>query len=117
MEHAERGTFDFWYSLGLHAGKSGTVSDVLKGGVADKAGVGPGMKIVAVNGRGYTPDVLKAAVHGGAGSGPVTELIVENTGYYKILKLDYHGGERYPQLERVSGVPDRLDDVLKPEAK
>jgi predicted metalloprotease with PDZ domain len=117
MEDAERGTFDFWYSLGLHAGKSGTVSDVLKGGVADKAGVGPGMKIVAVNGRGYTPDVLKAAVHGGAGSGPVTELIVENTGYYKILKLDYHGGERYPQLERVSGVPDRLDDVLKPEAK
>jgi hypothetical protein len=34
-----------------------------------------------------------------------------------VIRLDYHGGERYPQLERVSGVSDRLDDILKPEAK
>ncbi len=117
MEDAQRGSFDFWYSLGLHVGKSGTVSDVLKGGVADKGGFGPGMKIVAVNGRAYTPDVLKAAVHDGKDSGPAVELIVENTGFYKVIRLDYHGGERYPQLERVSGVPDRLDDILKPAAK
>ena len=117
MANAQNGTFDFWYSLGLHAGKSGTVSDVLKGGVADKGGFGPGMKIVAVNGRAYSPDVLKAAVHDTKDSGPAVELIVENTGFYKVIRLDYHGGERYPQLERVSSVPDRLDDILKPEAK
>jgi len=117
MEDAQRETFNFWYSLGLHVGKSGTVSDVLKGGVADKGGFGPGMHILAVNGRAYTPDVLKAAVHDAKDSGPAIELIVQNTGYYKIIKLDYHGGERYPQLERVTGVPDRLNDILKPEAK
>jgi predicted metalloprotease with PDZ domain len=117
MADAQSETFDFWYSVGLHAGKSGTVSDVLKGGVADKSGIGPGMKIIAVNGRAYTPDVLKAAIHDAKDSGPALELIVENTGFYKVIKLDYHGGERYPQLERVSGVPDRLDDILKPEAK
>jgi predicted metalloprotease with PDZ domain len=117
MEDAERASFDFWYSLGLHAGKSGTVSDVLKGGVADKAGIGPGMKIIAVNGRAYTPDVLKAAIHDAKDSGPAVELIVENTGFFKVIRLDYHGGERYPQLERVSSVPDRLDDILKSEAK
>jgi predicted metalloprotease with PDZ domain len=117
MNDAQRGTIDFWYSLGLHAGKSGTVSDVLKGGVSDKGGLGPGMQILAVNGRAFTPDVLKAAVHDCAGSGPAVELIVENTGYYKVIRLDYHGGERYPQLERVAGVPDRLDDILKPQAK
>jgi predicted metalloprotease with PDZ domain len=117
MEDAQSGTFDFWYSLGLHAGKSGRVSDVLKGGVADKAALGPGMLIVAVNGRAYTPDVLKAAIHDAKDSGPALELIVENTGFYKVIRLDYHGGERYPQLERVSSVPDRLDDILKPEAK
>jgi hypothetical protein len=44
-------------------------------------------------------------------------LIVVNTGFYKVIRLDYHGGERYPQLERVSTVPDRLDDILKPQAK
>ena len=117
MANAQSGTFNFWYSLGLHVGKSGTVSDVLKGGVADKGGFGPGMKIVAVNGRAYSPDVLKAAVRDAKDSGPAVELIVENTGFYKVIRLDYHGGERYPQLERVSGVPDRLDDILKPEAK
>ncbi len=117
LEDAQSETFNFWYSLGLHVRKSGIVSDVLKGGVADKGGFGPGMKILAVNGRAFTPDVLKAAVHDSKDSGPAVELIVENTGYYKIIKLDYHGGERYPQLERVSGVPDRLDEILKPEAR
>jgi predicted metalloprotease with PDZ domain len=117
MADAQNETFNFWYSLGLHVGKSGTVSDVLKGGVADKGGFGPGMHILAVNGRAFTPDVLKAAAHDAKDSGPAIELIVQNTGYYKVIKLDYHGGERYPQLERVAGVPDRLDDILKPEAK
>ena len=117
MEDTQSGTFNFWYSLGLHVGKSGTVSDVLKGGVADKGGFGPGMKIVAVNGRAYSPDVLKAAICDAKDSGPAVELIVENTGFYKVIRLDYHCGERYPQLERVSGVPDRLGDILKPEAK
>jgi predicted metalloprotease with PDZ domain len=117
MVNQERGSIDFWYSLGLHVGKTGVVSDVLKGGISDKGGFGPGMHILAVNGRAYTPDVLKAAVRDGKGSGPAVELIVENTGYYKIIKLDYHDGERYPQLERVASVPDRLDDILKPAAK
>ncbi len=117
MANAESGTYDFWYSLGLHVGKSGRVSDVLKGGVSDKGGIGPGMQIIAVNGRAFTPDILKAAVRDAKDSGPAVELIVLNTGYYKVVRLDYHGGERYPQLERVSGVPDRMDDILKPEAK
>jgi predicted metalloprotease with PDZ domain len=117
MANAESGTYDFWYSLGLHVGKSGRVSDVLKGGVSDKGGIGPGMQVVAVNGRAFAPDILKAAVRDAKDSGPAVELIVLNTGYYKVVRLDYHGGERYPQLERVSGVPDRMDDILKPEAK
>ena len=96
------------------ADKTGNISDVLKGGVADKSGVGPSMKIVAVNGRAYSPDVLKAAVHDAAGSGPAIELIIQNTGYFKTVRLDYHGGERYPQLEKVAGASDRLDDILKP---
>ena len=117
MGNAESGTFNFWYSLGFYPDKTGNIADVLKGGVADKNGIGPAMKIVAVNGRAYSPDVLKAAVHDATGSGPAIELIVENTGYFKVIKLDYHGGERYPQLERVSGTPSYLDDILKPRAQ
>jgi predicted metalloprotease with PDZ domain len=117
LEDQQRESFNFWYSIGLHANKAGNIGDVLKGGVSDKAGVGPGMKIVAVNGRAYTPDVLKAAIHDAKDSGPAIELILLNTGYYKVVKLDYHDGERYPLLERVSSVPDRLDDILKPATK
>lgn len=117
MENDERGGVDFWYSLGLHIDKTGTISDVLKDGVAYKSGFGPGMHIVAANGRAYSSDVLKAAVRDGKGTGPAIELIVENTGFYRVIKVNYHDGERYPRLERISGTPDRLDDILKPEIK
>ncbi len=104
---------DFWYSLGMHVGKSGTVGDVLHFGLSDKAGIGPGMKLVAVNGRAYTVEVLRAAVRDAKTTRDPIELIVENTGFYKVVKLDWHGGERFPDLERVTGTPDRLNDILK----
>jgi predicted metalloprotease with PDZ domain len=114
MENTLTGTADFWSSLGLQVETAGAIDDVLKGGPADKAGLGPGMRLVAVNGRGFTPALLRAAIYDADGTGPEVELIVENAGYYKVLKVDYHGGERYPVLERVTGAPDRLDDILAP---
>jgi hypothetical protein len=33
------------------------------------------------------------------------------------VKLDYHGGERYPHLVREANVPDVLEEILKPMAK
>jgi hypothetical protein len=75
------------------------------------------MKVVAVNGRAFTPALMRQAIRDGRGAGPAVQAIVENTGYYKVLSLDYHGGERYPVLKRVDGTPDRIDDILKREAK
>ena len=114
MESSLTGTANFWSSVGLEVGSAGAIDDVLKGGPADKAGLGPGMRLVAVNGRRFTPELLSAAINDAEGTGPEVELIVENSGYYKVLKVDYHGGERYPVLERVNGAPDRLDDILAP---
>jgi predicted metalloprotease with PDZ domain len=105
------------YSLGLSVGSAGTVGDVIVGSVADKAGLAPGFQIIAVNGRAFTPTLLRAAIDDAKGSGPAINLIVENTGYFKTVSIDYHGGERYPQLERVDGVPDRLDTILEPLTK
>ena len=117
MATAQSGAVAAWYSLGLVVLADGAVVDVLVGGAADKAGFGPGMKIVAVNGRAFTGEVLTAAVRDAKDSQEPLEFIVENTGFYKVLKIDYHGGERYPALERVAGTPDRLDDILKPMTK
>ncbi len=41
---------------------------------------------------------------------------MSNTSYYKVLKIDYHGGQRYPYLEQVKGEKDVLDEILKPMA-
>ena len=117
MEEAQSGTVEFWYSLGLHVNAAGVVGDVLKGGVSDKAGIGPGMKVIAVNGRAYTPALLRQGVRDARGSGSAIEAIVENTGYFRVVHLEYHGGERYPVLKRVDDTPDRLGQILKPEAK
>jgi predicted metalloprotease with PDZ domain len=103
-----------WWSLGMDVGNTGRISDVLMGSPADKAGLGPGMTVVAVNWRQYSSALLTDAISGAKGSSVPIELIVANTSYYKIVRLDYHDGLRYPHLEREPGVPDRLDDILKP---
>ncbi|HEV2578611.1 MAG TPA: M61 family peptidase [Acidobacteriaceae bacterium] len=117
LEESQRNYIDTRYSLGMSVGTDDKVNDVIIGGLADKAGFGPGMQIIAVNGRGFAPLLLRAAIQKAQGSGPALEFIVENTNYYKIIRMDYHGGERYPQFQRVQGTPARLDDILQPMVK
>ncbi|MGA2965974.1 MAG: M61 family peptidase [Terriglobales bacterium] len=101
------------YSVGLLAGSDGVVRDTVEGMVAAKAGIGPGMKIVAVNGRKFSPDIWHDAVRSAkAGASPI-ELIVENTDYFRVVKLDYHGGEKYPHLVRDESKPDLLTEILR----
>lgn len=114
LTESETSGIDARYSLGLMADEKGQIGDVIIDSPAYKAGLAPGFTIVAINGRGYTTALLHAAIQEGKGNGATTELIVANTGYYKVVRLEYHGGERYPSLERVAGTPDRLDDILKP---
>ena len=114
---ANGGRLDTWYSLGLHISGSGGVIDAEMNGIGYKAGFGPGMKIIAVNGRAFSTPVLRSAIQDAKGSQTPLEFIVENTGFYRVLKVDYHEGERFPALERVSGSPDRLDEILKPLTK
>ena len=84
------------------------------GSVSDKAGLGPGMQVVAVNGRQFTPQILGDAITDSKGNTKPIDLIVVNTGYYKIVHLDYHDGLRFPHLERMDGTPDLLDEIVKP---
>jgi predicted metalloprotease with PDZ domain len=117
LAESEDSTMDARWSLGFTVNTSGAVGDVIMDSVAWKAGLAPGFQIVAINGRAFTTPLLHAAIRSAEGSGPPIELIVENTGYYKTLKLDYHDGEKYPQLERVPNTHDRLDDILEPMTK
>ncbi|HUH32167.1 MAG TPA: M61 family peptidase [Rhodanobacter sp.] len=111
---SRRSLTDLTYSLGLSVGKTGDVGDVLWDGPAFKAGVSPGMQVVAVNGKEYSGDNMKDAVTAASKdkSAPV-QLLVKNFDEYKTLNVDYHDGLKYPHLERVMGTADHLGALLK----
>ena len=56
MEEALARRANLTLTVGFTASDEGTVGDVIHGGPAYNAGIGPGMKIVAVNGAQYSPD-------------------------------------------------------------
>ncbi|MEJ2007549.1 MAG: M61 family peptidase [Acidobacteriota bacterium] len=102
------------YSIGLTLKDDGTVEDSIVTKPAYKAGISPGMKVIAVNGRQFTPQVLRLALKAGTTSSEPLRLLVVNDGYYKTCTIDYHGGEQFPHLIRDASKPDFLDQMLKP---
>jgi predicted metalloprotease with PDZ domain len=107
-----RNFVDTTFSLGLILGDDGSIADTIEGMPAAQSGIGPGMKLVAVNGRRFSSEVLRDALKAAkTGSAPI-ELLVENTDYYKTYKIDYHGGEKYPHLVRDESKPDLLSGIL-----
>ena len=104
---------DAAYSIGIDLRDDGTITDTIEGMPAALAGIGPGMKLIAVNGRQYSPEILRDALKAGKNNAAPLELLVENTEYYKTYKLDYHGGERYAHLVRDESKPDLLSEIFK----
>jgi predicted metalloprotease with PDZ domain len=117
-DRAEVGkVMDLSFSLGMVVkDEDGTVVDVNWEGPAQKAGITPSVKIVAVNNRQFSETVLREAVKDTAGSAKPVELLVRNGDYYEVHKVDYHGGERYPHLERDQSKPDLLTAIIAPKA-
>ena len=104
-------------SIGLIAQeKDGQVIDVVPDKPAHRAGVSPGMKIVAVNGRKFSPDVLRDAVAATKDGDGKVELLCENADFVRGHTLEYKGGRKYPRLERDETRPDLLTAILSPAA-
>src|SRR5262245_27681682 len=100
------------FSIGLILNPDGAIIDVLPDKPAAKAGIGPGMKVTAVNDRKYSSDVLREEIRDGANKGSL-ELLVANGKSFATYKLNYREGGKYPVLER-NGQPPLLDEILKP---
>jgi predicted metalloprotease with PDZ domain len=107
---------DLTASVGLLLKDDGTVVDVVPHKAADKAGVGPGMKLLAVNRRRFSAERLKAAVTATAGGQGKLSLLFENDEYFQTFTPDYRGGARYPRLKRIADKPDLLAKIFKPRA-
>jgi predicted metalloprotease with PDZ domain len=115
-EYDDAKRIDAWFSLGLSISTSGEIRDVRMGSPAYQAGLGPGFKLVAVNGHAFTEDVLKQALRAAKGATGPIEFIISNDNEFRTVGIDYHDGEKYPHLERVEGTPDLLDQIIKPLA-
>jgi hypothetical protein len=102
------------FSLGLMLKEDGYIADVLPGSPADKEQVGAAMKLVAVNGRRWTPEILRGAVKAATTNQAPIELLIENSEYFKTYRLTYSDGEKYPCLDRDPSKPDLLSQILQP---
>ena len=115
-DHARK-SIDLTFSLGVLLKEDGTVMDIDPNLVAFKAGMAPGMKIVSVNGRGWSSELLQEAIASSKNSTAPIEVVVENGSFRETYKLNYHGGTRYPHLERDSAKPDVIAEVIKSRAR
>jgi len=113
-EDAGRENINAAYSIGLWLRDDGHITDTIEGMPAAKSGIGPGMAVIAVNGKKFSADVLHDALRATRNSSEPLELLIENTDYYKVFKIDYHGGEKFPHLVRDESKPDLLSDIIKP---
>ena len=105
---------DFSYSIGAILKEDGSVLDVNPNFEAARAGLAPGMKIASVNGRTWSIDALHEAIAAAKTTTTPIALVVDNGSFTDAYKLNYHGGERYPHLERDASRPDVISDVTKP---
>ena len=92
------------------------IGELMWGSPAAKAGLAEGMKLVAVNGRKWTPDILHEAIREARGSTKPIELLVENDEFYQTVKIDWHEGERYPHLEKGTPAADMLSEITRMKA-
>jgi predicted metalloprotease with PDZ domain len=102
------------YSLGMSTDASNKITSVLWNSVAFKAGLAPGMTLLGVNGEVATPDRLTEAVTAAKGTSTPIVLLVNSFDRISTVNLDYHGGLRYPHLERIPNAPDRLSQIHAP---
>jgi predicted metalloprotease with PDZ domain len=80
-------------------------------------GVTSGTQILAVNDEAYSAGALRRAITDAVGSPEPVRLLLKNGDQYRTVELDYHDGLRYPRLERVRGVSDRIGAILSPRSR
>jgi predicted metalloprotease with PDZ domain len=105
---------DLSASLGFAVQENGSIGDVVPGSVAARAGIAPGGRLIAINGRAFSVARLRDVVKASAKVAGPTEIIVQSGDFFTTASVDYHGGERYPHLERVTARPDAMEALIRP---
>ena len=106
---------DLRYSLGFYVDDEGaSIGDVIPDSPADRAGVAPGSRLIALNGYKWSKELLHDTLSQPAGGAKTLTLLIEKDDMFKTLELNYAGGERYPNLIRDSAGEDLLTKIALP---
>lgn len=108
----DAGARDFSSAIGLTIGKGGIVKTVTWNGPAFRAGFAPGARIDAVNGQAYKPTLLEDALK--APEPEPVQLTTTTDGTTSTVVVQPLGSLRYPHLQRIGDMPDRLGALLSP---
>ncbi|WBH15435.1 M61 family metallopeptidase [Sphingomonas radiodurans] len=109
-----RKVVDLTYSGGFVVGANAEVTSVTWGSAAFDAGLTVGTMIVSVDGVAYSDDRLKTAIAATKDSKQPVQLWIKNGDRYRQVALDWHGGLRYPRLEKIGTGEAGLDRLLSP---
>ena len=101
-------------SIGLMLTEEGKVIDVIPGRAADKAGIGPGMKVLGVNDRRFNIERMREALAATAKGEAKLRLLTENQEHFRTFTLAYTDGDRYPHLQRNDSKTDMLAEIFRP---
>jgi predicted metalloprotease with PDZ domain len=104
----------FATSLGFSVKADGGIDNVGWDSLAFKAGITPDMQLQAVNDQKFTIPMLRETILAAEKNSEPIKLLLKRGDDFVTLSLNYHGGMRYPHLERVEANPDRLDEILSP---
>lgn len=99
---------------GPNPGPPGGITEVWWDSPAFKAGITPDMQLLAVGDQAFSVANLRQAIVAAEKNSAPMKLLLKRGEQFVTVSLDYHGGLRYPHLERVESAPDLLDGVLAP---
>src|SRR5207245_8483438 len=80
-------SIDLSDALGFSVRDNGNIGDVIPNSPAARAGIAPGSRIIAVNGRQFSTDTLRDVMKASTTSTSPIELIVENGKFYSTVRI------------------------------
>ncbi|MDG3004978.1 sugar-binding protein [Paludisphaera mucosa] len=104
------------HSLGLAFGDDGSITEIVIGSLADKAGLAKDQKVVAINDRLFSADALRDALTASVERGKV-DLLLADGDRLRPLAIAYRDGVKNLTLARIDSKPDVLGEILKPRDK
>jgi predicted metalloprotease with PDZ domain len=104
------------YSLGFDLKDDAVITNIVPGSPADVAGIAPGSRLIAVDGRKYSKEVLQDALSAGGPEARALKLLIAKDDMFGTIEVHYAGKSRYPRLERDASTPDLLSTILAPHA-